>query len=196
MKDYINGIVTSINNEKLKIENNGIGYLIEITSANDFSLNKRNRIYVYDYAYVDKLKQNLTNRTIGFGTELQRDFFSRLLQIKGVGINTALRIIRNDLNELLRSINHGDENEIYRNFGINSKIAALLIDEFSNNTNKNLNATNTKLKEIYKVLLGLGYKPNEIALALNQLVSENKPIDQLVEIAIKKISNNIEFKSG
>ena len=53
MYDYIKGIVTSLKNNAIVVDNNGIGYLIYVSNPYSFEVGNEYKVYVYQQIQED-----------------------------------------------------------------------------------------------------------------------------------------------
>ncbi|MEG1934546.1 MAG: Holliday junction branch migration protein RuvA, partial [Rikenellaceae bacterium] len=90
MYDYIVGKVSEISPTVVVIENNGIGYNMNISLQTFTALASMDeaKIYVHQYLVRDDLPV-----LYGFYTKVERDLFKLLIGVSGVGGNTARMIL-------------------------------------------------------------------------------------------------------
>ena len=87
MYNYIKGIVDSIGSNYISLDNNGIGYLIYVSNPYMYQVGEEYKVYIYSHIREDE--QTL----YGFRSEVDRDFFLKLINVKGVGPKMALPIL-------------------------------------------------------------------------------------------------------
>ena len=87
MYDYIKGIVTYIKNNSIVVDNNGIGYLIYVSNPYSFNVGEEYKVFVYQHVGED------LNELYGFKTKEEKDFFLKLISVKGLGCKMAMPIL-------------------------------------------------------------------------------------------------------
>ena len=90
MFDYISGKIDELQPAAVTIDNNGIGYYINISlqTFEAISALSEARIYVHQYSIRDELPV-----MYGFFTRQERELFRMLINVSGVGGNTARMIL-------------------------------------------------------------------------------------------------------
>lgn len=188
MYEFIKGTLITKNPTYVVIENNGIGYLINI-SLNTFSRIKDSReAKLFTHFYVREDAQIL----YGFFDEMERELFRFLLSVSGVGASTA-RLILSSLSteELYGAITQGQPSVLQRVKGVGGKTAQrIVIDlkdkliraeikpekvDFSHNTLKD---------EALSGLLVLGFNKTGAEKAINKILQKGSAAD--VESLIKE----------
>ena len=87
MFNYLKGKIVGYGSNYVTLDNNGIGFLIYV--ANPFVYKENTEYTIYIYTHVREEEFTL----YGFRNEQERDFFVRLLNVKGVGPRLALPIL-------------------------------------------------------------------------------------------------------
>lgn len=195
MYSYIKGIVKSIKENHLIIDNNGIGYSIS-TSANtikDFTLNDQATIYTHLYVREDLIA------LYGFGSPEELGLFEILIRISGVGPKAALAILSlADVGTLKYSIFSGDHKFISKASGIGKRTAEKIIlelkdkikDEFSGIVmDRGLADTVTSYDTVTDALVSLGFTLGEARNVLKGIDKTDKSEDEIIKLALKKIGN-------
>ena len=183
MYDYIIGKVTYIKNNAVVVENNGIGYLIYVSNPYSFEINKDYKVYIYQHITEDE------NSLYGFKTIEEKELFSKLISVKGLGCKMALPILAvGQIDGIMDAIER--ENILYlKKFPkIGDKLAKQIILDLKGKLefigvgiSDDEVETEQELKE---VLLGLGYKEKEIIPVLAK-VDTSLPIEGQVKDALK-----------
>ena len=147
MYDYIKGIFAGKNSSSkgffLTIENNGIGYLVEVMSR-DFSAvektGEEGKLYTILLHREDKMA------LCGFLHKEDRDIFSILTSVSGVGSKMALTLLDEfQSSELIGFVIQGNYKELTRAKGVGPKLAQKIIIELKD---KLMNYNNTAPIEI------------------------------------------------
>ncbi len=204
MYDYIRGIFTSKTAASkgvfLTIENNGIGYSAEVMAR--------------DYAQIDKTGTEGKLYTVlihredrmslcGFLHKEDRDIFSILTSVSGVGSKMALTLLDEfQSSELIGFVIGGNYKELTRAKGVGPKLAQKIILELKdklmnyNNTApievKTSTVQNTQdMEDAQTVLMSLGYEREEIKNAFSKVLvtlKENATAEDILKESLKILS--------
>lgn len=179
MYNYIKGIVTSFGSNYISLENNGIGFLVYV--ANPYAYKEGEEYKVYIYNNIKEEEYTL----YGFRTEVEREFFVRLINVKGVGPKLALPILASPIDAVYDAIER--ENILYLTKfpKVGDKVARQIILDLKGKLVKNDDLfTNDGLDELMNVLESLGYKKTDIKKILPN-VDASLPVEQQVKDALK-----------
>lgn len=204
MYDYIKGIFVFKNSSSkgsfLTIENNGIGYLIEV-SARDFSsvenLGVEGKLYTVLLHREDKMS------LCGFLHKEDRDIFSILTSVSGVGSKMALTLLDEfQSSELIGCVIQGNHKELTRAKGVGPKLAQKIILELKDklmnyNTTAPIEVSSAKIQssqateDAQMVLLSLGYEREEIKVAFSKVFANldaNSSAEEILKESLKILS--------
>lgn len=183
MYDYIKGTITSIKNNSIVVENNGIGYLVYVSNPYSFELGSDYKVYVYQQIKEDD------NSLYGFNKVEEKEFFLKLISVKGLGCKMALPILAvGSIEGIMDAIER--ENVLYlKKFPkIGDKLAKQIILDLKGKLEfigvgltDDIVETENELKE---VLIGLGYKEKELKGVLAR-VNTSLSIEDQVKDALK-----------
>ncbi len=179
MFNYIVGKVTSYGPNFISLENNGVGFLVYVANPYVYQEDKEYKVYIY--AHVREEEFTL----YGFRSEQERDFFLRLINVKGVGPKLALPILASPVDAVYEAIER--ENILYLTKfpKVGDKVARQIILDLKGKLVKNDDLfTNDGLDELVAVLDSLGYKKMDINKILPQ-VDASLPIEQQIKDALK-----------
>ena len=183
MYDYIIGTVTSLKNNAIVLDNNGIGYLIYVSNPYSFEEQKEYKVYVYQQIKEDE------HSLFGFKNLAEKELFLKLISVKGLGCKMALPILAvGNVEGIMDAIER--ENILYlKKFPkIGEKLARQIILDLKGKLefigvgiSDDEVTTSEELKE---VLLGLGYKDKEIKGVLAK-VNKDLTIEEQVKEALR-----------
>ena len=183
MYDYIIGTVTSLKNNAIVLDNNGIGYLIYVSNPYSFEEKKEYKVYVYQQIKEDE------HSLFGFKNLAEKELFLKLISVKGLGCKMALPILAvGNVEGIMDAIER--ENILYlKKFPkIGEKLARQIILDLKGKLefigvgiSDDEVTTSEELKE---VLLGLGYKDKEIKGVLAK-VNKDLTIKRSFKITLK-----------
>ena len=183
MYDYIKRTITNIKNNAIVVENNNIGYLVNVSNPFSYEIGKDYKIYIYQHITEEE------NTLYGFKTPEEKDFFLKLISVKGLGCKMALPILAvGSIEGIMDAIER--ENVLYlKKFPkIGDKLAKQIVLDLKGKLefigvgiSEDEMETENELKE---VLIGLGYKEKEITPVLAK-VDTSLPIEGQVKDALK-----------
>ena len=177
MYNYIKGVVTSYGPNYISLENNGIGYMIYVPNPYVYQEDKEYTVYIYNHIREEEFS------LYGFRNEQERDFFLRLINVKGVGPKLALPILASPVDAIYDAIER--ENILYLTKfpKVGDKVARQIILDLKGKLVKNDDLfTNDGLDELMAVLESLGYKKGDIKKILPQ-VDASLSIEQQIKAA-------------
>lgn len=183
MYSYILGRVVLQYSNSIVLDNNGIGYLVNVANPYSFEIDKEYKVYIYQQIKEDD------NSLYGFKSEEEKDLFLKLISVKGIGPKMALPMLATgSINGIVDAIER--ENILYlKKFPkIGEKLAKQIVLDLKGKLefigvgiSDDQVETENELKE---VLLGLGYKEKEIVPVLAK-VNTSLPIEGQVKDALK-----------
>jgi Holliday junction DNA helicase RuvA len=184
------GKIISINKKTITMENNYIGYVVNVIKPDQFEVNKVKKIYIYKHISTNN-KNNLTEELYGFEQYEYKELFLMLININGIGPKTALNICNNDINTLKQLIAQRDVQSLSVLNGITPKYARLVVDHLCDIYKDHINEHPTvDLSKLVQALKSLGYGTKDIELALKHINVPDKEVDlsDLISQSIKLIA--------
>ena len=201
MISYIKGELTEISEGIIVVENNGIGFNINVPATVISSLSSiGEEVKVYTYLQIREDAHSL----YGFLTRDDLNMFKMLINVNGIGPKGALAILSTLSPDDLRfAICSGDVKLISSAPGIGNKIAQKIILELKDKVNladvlersegnsienasgSELNAKN----EAVEALVSLGYSNSEAVRAVRQIDdADKKDSETILKEALKKLA--------
>lgn len=193
MYDYIQGKINEISPASVVIENQGIGYFINI-SVNTYSkLSGKENCLIFIY----ELIREDAHQLFGFFDKKERELFLQLISVSGVGANTA-RVMLSSLSseEIKSAIIQGDINLLKSIKGIGAKSAERIIVDLRDKVGKLIDGDqivgtlgNTIKEEALSGLVMLGFPKAKVDKIINEILKENKglKVESLIKEALKRI---------
>ncbi len=193
MYDYITGTIAEISPAEAIIENNGIGYSLQISlqTYSDIHQQKQVKLYIYNHVRED------THLWFGFATKDERTVFLQLISVSGIGPNSA-RVMLSSLNanEIRTAIIQGDVNKIKSVKGIGLKTAQKVIIELKDKIGKTsdtdsittlLPYNNSDREEALSALVMLGFQKGAAEKALASVLRKapELPLEELIKSTLK-----------
>lgn len=184
MISYIKGTVTAITIDYIVIEKDNMGLLVKTPNSFDFKLDELITIHTYL-----NVKENALD-LYGFKTIMERDFFVKLISVKGLGPKGGLAIIGSgNIENVITAIQNGDSKYLQKFPGIGPKGSQQIILDLRGKVDFDKNeAPNPSIDKAIKALQSLGYKNAEIK-KITPLIEENhdRPIGEIIKLALKNL---------
>lgn len=192
MYSFISGKVAEKNPAYVIIENQGIGYLINITLNTFTAIGEQSEVKLYVHLAIREDAHVL----YGFYTEEERSLFLQLITVSGVGCNTARLILSSlTVKETIDAISGNNTRAIQSVKGIGAKTAQRIIVDLQDKILK-LNISegektplgyNTLKEESLSALMVLGFNRSSVEKILDKLISqmENPNVEQLIKEALR-----------
>ena len=193
MYEFLSGKLTEKNPTYVVLENNGIGFMINI-SLNTFSkIKDLEEAKMYTYFYVREDAQIL----YGFADENERELFRFLLSVSGVGASTA-RLILSSLTseEVYEAITQGNASVLQSVKGVGGKTAQRIVIDLKDKLIKagieleKVDFTHNTLKEeALSGLLILGFNKMAAEKALNRILKQGEvsTVEELIKEALQAL---------
>ena len=196
MYDYIKGTLEESTPTEAVIENNGIGYSLQISLQTYTAIQgcKDVRLYIYHHLRED------TELFFGFYSKEERSLFLLLIGVNGIGPNTARMMLSSlSCQELTNAILTGDVNKIKGVKGIGLKTAQRVIIDLKERVGKGdaksalslaeFGAASQIKEEALAALVMLGFSKAVSEKAIDSILKE-KPgstIEELIKHSLKRL---------
>ena len=193
MIEYIKGKIIELTPTFIVIENEGIGYHINISLSTFTKLEGKieNKILVHEIIREDN------HLLFGFADKTERDIFRHLISVTGVGPGTA-RMMLSSLNpdEIERAILGSDVAVLKGIKGIGIKTAQRIIVDLKDKLGKQAGTgeifaftDNTKKEEALSALVMLGFGKGAVIKVLDRIIREEKTltVEDMIKRALKSL---------
>lgn len=192
MIDYIKGEITELTPASVTLENNGIGYFLNI-SLNAYSAlenQKTGKLYIYESIREDAYQ------LFGFLSKRDRELFMHLISVSGIGASTARMILSSMTTAELEVVIASGNSDILKTVkGIGAKTAQRIIVDLkdkikvSGDITENAVLHNENAGEAVAALVMLGFSqvPSQKVVAK---ILKDKPdcsIEQIIKTALKML---------
>jgi Holliday junction DNA helicase RuvA len=201
MYSYICGKVRSINPTSLLIDNQGIGYQIQISLQTYTAFKDLQEVQVHTFCVIKSENQsNSVFAIYGFATEQERQLFLLLVSVSGVGHNTAQLILSSfEPAQLVRVISTGDAATMQKVKGIGGKTAQRIMIDLKDKIGKAADgqtvtafADNNTGDEALSALLTLGFNKTAAEKAMGRTVKElgaDARVEDLIKTALLHLAS-------
>ncbi len=193
MYEFIKGVITQLTPTYIILENNGIGYFLNISLHTNSKLKEGESVKVF----VHQVIKEDSNEMYGFADERERFIFRSLITVSGVGANTARMILSNlSPDDVILAITSGDVRTLKAVKGIGEKSAQRMIIDLKDKLGKagdigDIFGTkdNTTQQEALSALIMLGFAKNAVEKILDKVITENPsaPVEQIVKLSLKRL---------
>ncbi len=176
------GKITGVFANYIVLEVHSIGYSIH--SPNPFSFQNDEEVTIYIYPYIREDAFDL----YGFKTLEERNLFTKLLSVKGIGPKGALAILaKGEIEELEKAIENSDAKYFQRFPGIGPKASGQIILDLRGKISNTI-SLNPKVENVKEALRSLGYTSNELKKLDRFLMDHiDLPIEELVKMSLKRM---------
>ena len=193
MFEYIKGDLNDLTPTAVIVENNGMGYFINITlnTYSQLSGHKSAQLYLHQVIRDD------AHLLFGFKDLKEREVFRLLISVSGVGANTARMMLSSLTSEEVKKAIFSNNSKTLQDVkGIGAKTAQRIIIELKDKIGKEdemgeivLPMDNTIREEALSALVMLGFAKNAIAKVLDKIIKANAPtsVEELIKIALKQL---------
>lgn len=197
MISYIKGTVAQIDDNSIVLDNNGIGYLINMPLSSLMRLSEGCETTIYTFMAFGKDDVSLC----GFGSKSELEMFKLLIKVSGIGPKGALNILSAvDTETLKMAIASGDDKLIAASKGISAKTAQKIIVELKGKVNKDLLASGVKVAkatskddnlvdEAINTVVSTGFDRTSCVRALANIeITDAMSVDEIVDLIFANIT--------
>ncbi len=191
MYSFISGSVVEKNPTYVVLDNQGIGYFINITLNTFTAIGEQERVKLFVHLAIREDAHTL----YGFYSESERELFLQLITVSGVGCNTARLILSSmTVKEAVDAIANNNIRMIQAVKGIGAKTAQRIVVDLHDKVGK-LEAGdeispvghNTLKDEALSALMVLGFSKASIEKTLDKLLKqmENPSVEDLIKESLR-----------
>ena len=196
MYSYIIGTLAGLEEGKVILDNNGIGYELNVSS---FTLSKVGSVGKQIKLFTHLGVSDDAMRLYGFISEEERAMFLKLITVSGIGPKVALQILSGmDVRTLALSIVNSDAKALARIKGIGKKTAERVIVELRERVESDavesgevlgVTAGDPMGQEAAAVLASLGLSRAEAAAAVNKVLAAGKArkLEEVITLALRSV---------
>lgn len=195
MYSYIKGKITESGENYIVVENNGIGYELNVSANAVCELSKQSGdVKVYCYLSVREDGVSL----FGFSSEREKSMFLQLIGVSGVGPKLALTALSGMTTEqFAAAIVRSDVKALSKIKGVGKKTAERIVLELRDKVSKDYEAVGETdvvtsaaksegaNEDAVLALMTLGYTKQEAEAAVLKVQKDGMPLEQLVYAALK-----------
>lgn len=195
MLEYVKGDISELSPTFVVIDNQGLGYFINISLTTYAALEKLTSCQLYLYEAIREDAFVL----YGFLKKEERNAFLQLISVSGVGANTARMILSSlSVSELQEAVISGNENALKNVKGIGLKTAQRIIVDLKDKLGNLDNIAKNSLSfsrnqgirsEAVSALVMLGFNAAVSQKAVDKILAEMPDIriEELVKKSLKMV---------
>lgn len=196
MFSFIKGTIRQKEDNILVLENNGIGYEINVSNYTLYNLpmvNEEVKIYTYF-----QISENTGISLYGFLTLDEKTMFLKLISVSGVGPKAAISILSNiSLSDLVVAIATQDIKTLSATKGIGKKTAEHIAIELKDKieltgevyTAEQVIVDSKAVDEAVLALVSLGLNKNEALSLARANAKENSTAEEIISKALRGMGN-------
>lgn len=197
MIDFVTGKLCEISPTRVVVDNNGIGYAMEISLQTYDLLKEKKEAVVYVLSQVNQREG--TSIDYGFANKVERELFKLITSVSGIGASSARMILSSlSAGELREAILSENVNTLKSIKGIGLKSAQRMILELKDKIVKGEGASNDLLfasqnneilEEASSALMMLGFNKANIQKAIQNIIkaNPNASVEQIIKSALKML---------
>ncbi|HET8725539.1 MAG TPA: Holliday junction branch migration protein RuvA [Anaeromyxobacteraceae bacterium] len=190
----LDGVIVEKRDGAAVVDVNGVGYLVHVSASSLAALPEGERVRLRTYTHVREDALDL----FGFATEEEEAVFRELIGVKNVGPRAAQNILSGiEPRELAAAVASGDVARLTRVPGVGKKTAERLVVELKEKLATLALAASPRTaarpggvaEQLEQALIGLGYRPQQAAQAVEALAGEieGASLDVLLREALKRL---------
>lgn len=201
MISYISGTLENINENSIIIENNSIGYNIQVSNMTISNLPQIGNI-VKIHTYMNVKEDGIS--LYGFLKINELEIFNMLITVSGIGPKSALSLLSSmSPNQITLAIASEDIISLSRGQGIGKKTAQRIVLELKDkiksnsiintvesfdNINEAVNVNNLEKQDAIDALISLGFTRSEVVKVVMNIGVEGMSSQQIIKNALKNLS--------
>ena len=195
MISYVKGTVAYIENDCIVVDNNGIGYNIQVSSSTASAVVMEKEVQIYTYMNVKENELSL----FGFLTKEELNMFNLLIGVNGVGPKSAVAMLGAlSPAQLALAIATEDIKALSVGQGIGKKIAQRIALELKDKVGadtittgveivQKVDVTTGERAEALSALMALGFTKNEAENAIKAVFVNGMATEEIISKALKVV---------
>ena len=195
MISYVKGTVAYIGNDCIVVDNNGIGYNIQVSSSTASAVVMEKEVQIYTYMNVKENELSL----FGFLTKEELNMFNLLISVNGVGPKSAVAMLGAlSPSQLALAIATEDIKALSVGQGIGKKIAQRIALELKDKVGADTITTGVELvqkvdvatgerAEALSALMALGFTKNEAENAIKAVFVNGMATEEIISKALNVV---------
>ena len=195
MISYVKGTVAYIENDCIVVDNNGIGYNIQVSPSTASAVVMEKEVKIYTYMNVKENELSL----FGFLTKEELNMFNLLIGVNGVGPKSAVAMLGAlSPAQLALAVATEDIKALSVGQGIGKKIAQRIALELKDKVGadtittgveivQKVDVTTGERAEALSALMALGFTKNEAENAIKAVFVNGMATEEIISKALKVV---------
>ena len=195
MYSYIIGVITHKEDGKITLENNGIGYEINVSNQTISSFSFENEpVKLYTYLNVREDEMSL----FGFATTEEKNLFLKLITVSGIGPRMAIGILSEvSISGFMSAIASEDVKTLAKIKGIGKKTAERIILELKDKINPleamsvggeiSVQVDDIVFDDAVATLVNLGINKNNAYMLVKQVAKQEDTLEDIITKALREM---------
>ena len=181
MISFLKGRVDSVSKEAVVIDVNNIGYKVNVSRSNSYTINSEIKLLTYE---VQKQEESYL---VGFPTPEEKNLFLTLIKIQGIGARTALAMLSvGTPQQIISAINREDIKYLKSLPMVGYKTGRQIILELKGYFVSNDLDESDDFSDVRSALISLGFKTPIVDTALKKVYVEGINKEELLKNALKE----------
>ena len=180
----LKGSVSAIKKDSIILDVHDIEYEVLSSHPENFSLGEAAKVYTHEVITEDD------HYLVGFLSELEKEAFYSLIQVKGIGPKTALNALSaTSPDELFKAIQSNNTAYLKKLPGIGPKAAAqIILDLKGKLVESDAKGNPTQYDEVRQALKQMGFKVKEVDDALSSINEPGASNQEILRLALHALS--------
>jgi Holliday junction DNA helicase RuvA len=201
MYSFIAGNIAKLAPTQVTLENQGIGYEIEISLKTFELIKERKEVKLY----IQQIVREDGHFLFGFHDEIAKSLFKKLIMVSGIGPNTARLILSGmSVPEIVRAIRQESDLAFKKVKGVGPKTAKRIIldlkdkildlgiDDVSGSNDTIIGGVgNTVFDEALSALIALGFRRPQVVKAVENAISKggkDARVEEVIKLSLKTLT--------
>lgn len=182
----LKGTVIAVLKDRIAIDVHDVAYEVLVSRSEEFTLNSEASVFTYEAITQDD------QYLVGFSSQLEKDAFMSLIQVKGIGPKTALNALKEtNPDELFKAIQSNNTAYLKKLPGIGPKAAAqIILDLKGKLVESDAKGNPNQYDEVRQALKQLGFKAKAIDDALASINEPGADNQTILKLALHKLRNS------
>ena len=179
---FIEGKVRFLEEGSVVVDVHGIGYEVFVYNPQDYQ--KGSEVFFYTYQH---LRED-TSMLYGFTQKSELELFKRLIQVKGIGVKTAMSVFGHiSSKEMIEAIDTANVARLKKLPGIGAKSASQIILDLQGKVVLEKEEINPSWNQAKEALAALGYKPADLE-PLQKEVDITQPVPEIIRKCLQLLA--------
>ncbi len=181
----LKGIVVDKGVDRIALDLGNIAYEILVSRPIEFDLGKETLVYTYEVLTQDD------HYLAGFSSKLEKEAFSSLIQVKGIGPKTALNALSStNPDDFFKAVKSNNTSYLKKLPGIGPKAASQIILDLKGKLVESDSKGNpNQYDEVRLALKQLGFKVKAIDEVLSSINEPGADNEVILRLALRKLKS-------